>query len=94
MVEKLNEYAFNNNIQPVIECLNVLLENKQQYQTNLDLIFIAIASTQMYGFLSYLTDDEQQLFFECDYFRSNSYTSFYKSNLQIQFDIRQYRTEK
>lgn len=30
MVEKLNEYAFNNNIQPVIECLNVLLENKQQ----------------------------------------------------------------
>ena len=32
MVEKLNEYAFNNNnIQPVIECLNVLLENKQQY---------------------------------------------------------------
>lgn len=50
MVEKLNEYAFNNNIQPVIECLNVLLENKQQYQTNLDLIFIAIASTQMYGF--------------------------------------------
>lgn len=73
MVEKLNEYAFNNNIQPVIECLNVLLENKQQYQTNLDLIFIAIASTQMYGFLSYLTDDEQQLFFECDYFRSNSY---------------------
>ena len=40
MVEKLNEYAFNNNIQPVIECLNVLLENKQQYQTNLDLIFM------------------------------------------------------
>ena len=40
MVEKLNEYAFNNNIQPVIECLNVLLENKQQYQTNLDLICI------------------------------------------------------
>lgn len=59
MVEKLNEYAFNNNIQPVIECLNVLLENKQQYQTNLDLIFIAIASTQMYGFLSYLTDDAE-----------------------------------
>lgn len=73
IVETLNEYAFDNNIQPVIECLNVLLENKQQYQSNLDLIFIAIASTQMYGFLSYLTDDEQQLFFECDYFRSNSY---------------------
>ena len=73
MVEKLNEYAFDNNIQPVIECLNVLLESKQEYQSNLDLIFIAIATTQMYGFLSYLTDDEQQLFFECDYFRSNSY---------------------
>lgn len=73
IVKKLNEYAFDNNIQPVIECLDVLLDNKQQYQSNIDLIFMAIASTQMYGFLSYLTDDEQQLFFECDYFRSNSY---------------------
>lgn len=73
IVKTLNEYAFDNNIQPVIECLNILLEDKQQYQSNLDLIFIAIATTQMYGFLSYLTDDEQQLFFECDYFRSNSY---------------------
>lgn len=73
IVKTLNEYAFDNNIQSVIECLNVLLENKQHYQSNLDLIFIAIASTQMYGFLSYLTNDEQDLFFECDYFRSNSY---------------------
>lgn len=73
IVKILNEYAFDNNIQPVIECLNILLENAQQYRSSLDLIFMAIASTQMYGFLSYLTDDEQQLFFECDYFRSNSY---------------------
>lgn len=73
IVKKLNEYAFDNNIQPVIECLDILLDNKQQHQSNIDLIFMAIASTQMYGFLSYLTNDEQQLFFECDYFRSNSY---------------------
>lgn len=73
IVKILNEYAFDNNIKPVIDCLNQLLEEKQQYKSNLDLIYMAIASTQMYGFLSYLSYDEQQLFFDCDYFRSNSY---------------------
>ena len=72
VVETLNEYAFDNNIQPVIECLNELL-NSNDREEQLDLIFMAIASTQMYGFLSYLTSEEQHMFFDCDYFRSNSY---------------------
>lgn len=71
VVNILNNYAFDNNIQPVIETLNIIIaKNKNEY---LDLIFMAIATTQLYGFLSYLTEEEQQLFFECDYFRSNSY---------------------
>lgn len=72
IINILNDYAFNNDIHPVTECLNRLLENKD-YESNLDLIFMAIASSQLYGFLAYLTDAEQELFFECDYYRSNSY---------------------
>lgn len=71
-VSIINDSAFDNDIQPVVECLNSLLANKD-YQEDLDLIFMAIASAQLYGFLSYLTNDEQLLFFTCDYFRSNSY---------------------
>lgn len=71
-VEILNEYAFENNIKPIVDYLNIVLE-KNCYENELDLIFMAIASTQLYGFLSYLTDEEKELFFDCDYFRSNSY---------------------
>ena len=72
VINILNDYAFSDDIHAVAECLNTLLESKE-YVSNLDLIFMAIASSQLYGFLSYLTEDEQQLFFECDYYRSNSY---------------------
>ncbi len=72
VVSTINNYAFDNDIQPVVECLNSLLE-KRDYQENLDLVFMAIASAQLYGFLSYLTYEEQMQFFACDYFRSNSY---------------------
>lgn len=72
VINILNDYAFSDDIHTVAECLNTLLESKE-YVSNLDLIFMAIASSQLYGFLSYLTEEEQQLFFECDYYRSNSY---------------------
>ena len=64
-VEILNEYAFENNIKPIVDYLNIVLE-KNCYENELDLIFMAIASTQLYGFLSYLTDEEKELFFDCD----------------------------
>ena len=72
VISILNDYAFSDDIHTVAECLNLLLESKE-YASNLDLIFMAIASSQLYGFLSYLTKEEQQLFFECDYYRCNSY---------------------
>ena len=72
IVSVINDYAFSDDIQSVIECLNTLLA-REDYKEYLDIIFMAIGATQMYGFLSYLSEDEQLRFFECDYFRSNSY---------------------
>lgn len=71
-LKRLNRYAFDGEINAVIEGMNVLIES-EDYKDNLDLIFMAIATTQMYGFLSYLTQEERTLFFECDYYRSSSY---------------------
>lgn len=95
IVSIINNYAFDNDIQPVVECLNTLLAN-QDYRENLDLIFMSIAATQMYGFLSYLTYEEQQQFFECDYFRSNSYRGveipFYnRGQLSLLYELEQYQ---
>ena len=72
IVEQLNNYAFGEDISPVLDNLNILL-NSEKYSENLDLIYMSIASTQMYGFLSYLTEEEQNRFFESDYLRSFSY---------------------
>ena len=67
-----NEYAFSGKIHPVIECLNTLLESESQSE-NMDLIFMLISSTQLYGFLSYLSKKNQESFMISDYFSSNSY---------------------
>lgn len=72
IVEQLNNYAFDDDIYPVLDSLNTLLSN-DEYKENLDLVYMTIASTQMYGFLSYLTEEEQNRFFESDYLRSYSY---------------------
>lgn len=95
IVSIINNYVFDNDIQTVVECLNTLLAN-QDYRENLDLIFMSIAATQMYGFLSYLTYEEQQQFFECDYFRSNSYRGveipFYnRGQLSFLYELEQYQ---
>lgn len=71
-INVLNEYAFTGEPNQVIDIMNELIDNNT-YDKLLDLVFAAISSTQLYGFLSYLTDEEQGQFFECDYFRSNSY---------------------
>lgn len=88
LINAINEYVLDNNIQPIVDILNQLLENKTLKKENLDLIFMGIATTQMYGFLSYLNNEEQLLFFSSDYFRSNSYRGkaipFYNSG-QLSF---------
>jgi Superfamily II helicase len=71
-VEALNEYAFSENPKEVISILNILID-EDDYQDCLDLVFMAISSTQLYGFLSYFSDEIQERFFDCDYFRTNSY---------------------
>lgn len=72
IVKIINEGVLEDNLKPVIEYLNATFE-RVDYQNELDLIFMAIATTQLYGFLCYLKDSEIELFYDCDYFRSNSY---------------------
>ena len=73
LINAINEYVLDNKTEPVVDILNRLLDNEVIKKDNLDLIFMGIATTQMYGFLSYLSKEEQLMFFSCDYFRSNSY---------------------
>lgn len=88
LINVINECVFDNNVEPIVDIINQLLENENTKKENLDLIFMCIATTQMYGFLSYLNNEEQLLFFSCDYFRSNSYRGvaipFYNSG-QLSF---------
>lgn len=88
LINVINECMFDNNVDPIVDIINQLLENKKTKKEYLDLIFMCIATTQMYGFLSYLDNEEQLLFFSCDYFRSNSYRGvflpFYNSG-QLSF---------
>lgn len=88
LINVINECVFDNNVEPIVDIINQLLENEKTKKENLDLIFMCIATTQMYGFLSYLNNEEQLLFFSCDYFRSNSYRGvaipFYNSG-QLSF---------
>lgn len=88
IINAINEYVLDNNIENIVDILNELLENEITKKENLDLIFMGIATTQMYGFLSYLNYEEQIMFFSCDYFRSNSYRGvaipFYNSG-QLSF---------
>ncbi|MFQ9431244.1 MAG: DEAD/DEAH box helicase [Ruminococcus bicirculans (ex Wegman et al. 2014)] len=88
LINAINEYVLDNKTEPVVDILNRLLDNEVIKKDNLDLIFMGIATTQMYGFLSYLSKEEQLMFFSCDYFRSNSYRGvaipFYNSG-QLSF---------
>lgn len=93
-IEALNDYPFNNNPKEIIDILNVLIDDGS-YKDFLDLVFIAISSTQLYGFLTYLTPEEQSKFFECDFFRANSYRGnkidFYnKGQLSFLLELEQY----
>ena len=84
----INECVLDNTIEPIVDIINQLLDNEKTKKENLDLIFMCIATTQMYGFLSYLDKEKQLMFFSCDYFRPNSYRGvaipFYNSG-QLSF---------
>ena len=72
IVSCLNEYAFSDDLTSVMNCLNSMIADKS-YKEHMDLFFIAISTSQMYGFLSYLSKEELDIFLESDYLRSSSY---------------------
>lgn len=93
-LKSLNDYAFTGNPTEIIEILNILIDSSD-YEEYLDLIFVSISSTQLYGFLSYFSLETQMSFFESDYFRSNSYRGknidFYNSGqLSFLYEIEKY----
>lgn len=77
ILNKINNYFIDDSIdakQTLVNLMNnLVIENK--YKEHLDLFFVMISLTQLYGFLTYLNVDEKNYFFLSDYFRSNSYSA-------------------
>ncbi|SES04898.1 DEAD/DEAH box helicase [Lachnobacterium bovis] len=69
---EINDASLNNDSQSIIKRLNILFSNGT-YKEFLDLIFAAISVFQLYGFLAYLDEDEKEVFFNTDIWRSSSY---------------------
>ena len=72
IINVLNEAAWSENPVEVIDLLNSMFGN-DEYKEYLDLIYFAISSFQLYGFLAYLTDEEREDFLDVDLYRTNSY---------------------
>lgn len=91
LLEKINKYSFDGNEEKIVDLLNDLFDNGD-YKAYLNLVFNAISITQMYGFLAYLTEDEQNFFLQWDSLRSDSYSGkkmkFYNhGQLSLLFDF-------
>lgn len=78
ILEQINRYFVDDDgessKQEIARIMNSLVAD-ESYKDNLDLFFMAISLTQLYGFLSYLSQDEKDYFYLSDYFRTNSYSS-------------------
>lgn len=72
LLNAINQYSFDGKNEKIIEILNELFYSNE-YKAHLNLVFDAISITQMYGFLSYLTDGERTFFLQCDRLRSDTY---------------------
>lgn len=64
--------AFENNDNEIVELLNLLIESGE-YKKNLEMIYLALTVTEMYGFLTYLTPIEQKQFLDYDFLKSQTY---------------------
>ena len=71
-VNIINDAVLNDDSKQVISVLNELFASNK-YKNYIDIVFMAISSFQLYGFLAYLNNDEQEKFFRCDFFRTASY---------------------
>lgn len=91
LLEIINKCSFENNQEKIIDVLNDLFDSGE-YKAHLNLVYDAISITQMYGFLSYFTEDERNFFLKWDKLRSDTYSgnriSFYNSGqLSLLFDF-------
>ena len=73
LLDAINNYSFDGQNDKIIDLLNDLFDSGE-YKAYLNLVFNAISITQMYGFLSYLTESEQKFFLHWDRLRSDSYS--------------------
>ncbi len=94
LLDEINKYSFDGEDEKIIDLLNDLFDNGE-YKACLNLVFNAISTTQMYGFLAYLTEEEQKFFLQWDKLRSGSYSGkkikFYNSGqLSLLFDLEHY----
>lgn len=90
-----NEAVLNDKYASIVDYLNILFDNGK-YKDYLDIVFIGISITQMYGFIAYLNDEEKEQFFEWDAYRSNSYSgnrlNFYnKGQLSLLLELEKYK---
>lgn len=90
-----NDAALNDKYDTIIDYLNILFDNGK-YKDYLDIVFVGISITQMYGFVSYLTDEEKEQFLEWDAIRSNSYSgnrmNFYnKGQLSLLMELEKHK---
>lgn len=72
LINKLNQYAFDNSKTGAIDELNTLFASGE-YKDCFDLICAAISSTQLYGFLEYFSEEEKQEFYSNDLYRTMAY---------------------
>lgn len=72
IIESLNTAALNDSVDEVTNLLNTLFNNKG-YKEYIDLIYYAISSFQLYGYLAYLSEEEKNEFLDIDLFRTISY---------------------
>ena len=94
LLDEINKYSFDGEDEKIIDLLNDLFDNGE-YKACLNLVSNAISTTQMYGFLAYLTEEEQKFFLQWDKLRSGSYSGkkikFYNSGqLSLLFDLEHY----
>lgn len=95
LINKINEYVFDNNENDLLNILNYLMLDKR-YKDYLQEIFALISITEMYGYLAYLSSKEIDDFLIYDSARSQTYLgkniSYYnKGQLSLLYDFDKYK---
>lgn len=71
-LEVINTASIDGDIQAITEYLNRCFSSSD-YKEHIDLVFETISIFQLYGFLSYLDDNEKERFLNTDVIRSQTY---------------------